>query len=398
VDDGAWWHVLSARERRNYSRFCVSVLDDPESLWRHAYSRGLGDAERCVLLALPGLPALVPIPDLETAYAAAARGRSVSASRGAFEAALRVLQDSFVRVTDWGRGRLYVSAVNPSLIDFLKAQLASTPGELARTLAGSTYFEQVTLLQGVAIDAELPEHEWAEGLAAAVARTLESHPPGADPMQEGRRRREPEHFSERLERVLGWCQTAPSLTEQLTPFIAAFLSSKRKEIENGGFHAMAYWPRLLVALHHAGFAVADELATMKAHVLSDGETLMGFEAFRELQRVEPPLFTVDETAGMKDRFAGWAESCLDEAPAYFEDMEEFEQFEGLARVFAVDLADEAVDIARDEIYEVQAEREAEAREELDVDQDEDDYRGGASRADFGDWEQIDSMFGTLGDK
>jgi hypothetical protein len=395
---GLGGHVLSARERGSYARFCVSVLDDPESLWRHAYSRGLGDAERCVLLALPGLPALVSISDLESAYAAAARGRSISAARGAFEAALKVLQDSFVRVIDWGRGRLYVSAVNPSLIDFLKGQLASTPGELARTLAGSTYFEQVTLLQGVAIDAGLPEHEWVEVLAAAVGRTLDGTPPGADPMQEGRRRHEPEHFSERLERVLGWCQTAPSLTEQLTPFIAAFLSSKRKEIENRGFHAMAYWPRLLVALNRAGFVVAEELAMMKAHVLSDGETLVGFEAFRELQKVEPPLFTVAEAAGVTDRFAGWAESCLDEATGYFEDMEEFEQFEDLARVLGVDLADEALDIARDEIYEVQAEREAEARQELDVDQDEDDHRDGASHADFGDWEQIDSMFGTLGDK
>ncbi|MFI4990529.1 MAG: restriction endonuclease [Solirubrobacterales bacterium] len=392
---GLGGHLLTFRERAQYSRFCISVLDDPESLWRHAYSRGLGDAERCVLLALPGLPAVVPISDLESSYAAAARCRALSPSRSAFEAALKVLQDSFVRVIDWGRGRLYVSAVNPSLIDFLKTQLASMPGELVLTLAASTYFEQVTLLRGVAVEMGLPEHEWAKGLAAAVGRTLEADAPGADPRENGWRRREPEHFSDRLERVVEWCHDAPVFAEHLAPLISSFLSSKREEIFDGGSQTMVYWPRLLVALGNAGFDVTEQLTSMKRRVLDKGETFAGFEAFRELQKVEPTLFTIAESAAMKDRFAGWADGCLDEATGYFEDMEEFERFEDLAVAFGIELADEAVDIAREEIHEVQAEREAEARLEIDADQDEED-RSGGGRPSFGDWEQIDSMFGTLG--
>lgn len=392
---GLGGHILSVAERKQYSRFCMSVLDDPESLWRHAYSRGLGDAERCVLLALPGLPAVVPISDLETAYAAAARCRGLSPSQGAFEAALKVLQDSFVRVIDWGRGRLYVSAINPSLIDFLKTRIASTPGELTLTLAASTYFEQVTLLQGLAVEAGLPEHEWAEVLAAAIGRTLEADAPSADPLQDGESLREPDDFSERLERVVGWCHTAPGFAEHLAPYVSSFLASKRTEIVDGGFRTMVHWPRLLVALSTV-FDVRKQLASVKRRVLDSGDTLAGFEAFRELQKVDPPLFTIAESAAMKDRFAGWAGGCLDEATGYFEDMEEFERFETVADAFGIELADEAMDIARDEIYEVQAEREAEARQEIDVDQDEDDYRGAGGRSSFGDWEQIDSMFGMLG--
>jgi hypothetical protein len=391
---GLGGHVLSARERARYSRFCMSVLEDPESLWRHAYGLGLGDAERCLLLALPGLPANVPIADLEAAYAVAAARRAINPSRSAFEAALKVLQDSFVRVIDWGQGRLYVSAMNPSLIDFLKTQLAAAPGEFALALAGSAYFEQVTFLHGIADEAALPESEWAKDLATAVGRTLERDAPGADPLQDGSRRREPEHFSERLERVVGWCPPAPRLAEHLAPFIATLLSSKQREIADGGIHTLVYWPRLLVALNSAGFDVAEQLASMSRRVLDRGDTLVGFEAFRELQSAQPALYTLGEAAATTDRFASWAAGCLDEATGYFDEMEEFERFEDLAQAFGVELAEEAVDIAREDIHEVQAEREAEAARE--VDQDEEDYRTGGGHSNDRDWEQIDSMFGMLG--
>jgi hypothetical protein len=391
---GLGGHVLSARERARYSRFCMSVLEDPESLWRHAYGLGLGDAERCLLLALPGLPANVPIADLEAAYAVAAARRAINPSRSAFEAALKVLQDSFVRVIDWGQGRLYVSAMNPSLIDFLKTQLAAAPGEFALALAGSAYFEQVTFLHGIADEAALPESEWAKDLATAVGRTLERDAPGADPLQDGSRRREPEHFSERLERVVGWCPPAPRLAEHLAPFIATLLSSKQREIADGEIHTLVYWPRLLVALNSAGFDVAEQLASMSRRVLDRGDTLVGFEAFRELQSAQPALYTLGEAAATTDRFASWAAACLDEATGYFDDMEEFERFEDLAQAFGVELAEEAVDIAREDIHEVQAEREAEAARE--VDQDEEDYRTGGGHSSDRDWEQIDSMFGMLG--
>lgn len=85
---------------------------------------------------------------------------------------------------------------------------------------------------------------------------------------------------------------------------------------------------------------------------------------------------------------------MDEATGYFDDMEEFERFEDLAQAFGVELAEEAVDIAREDIHEVQAEREAEAARE--VDQDEEDYRTGGGHSSDRDWEQIDSMFGMLG--
>lgn len=391
---GLGGHVLSASDRKHYSRFCMSVLEDPQSLWRHAYARGLGGAERCLLLVLPGLPANVPIADLEAAYADAAAPRGINPSRSAFEAALKVLQDSFVKVIDWGRGHLYVSAINPSLIDFLKTQLAEAPGELALTLAGSTYFEQITFLHGVAREAGLPERDWAEDMAAAVGRTLERSAPGADPLQDGRRRGEPEHFSERLERVVGWCQLGSSLAENLAPVIATLLSSKHEELVDGGYSALMYWPRLLVALNSAGFDVADQLASIRRRVLASGDTLVCFEAFRELQTVQPALFTLAEAATKKDRFASWADGCLDEATGYFEDLEEFDRFEDLAQAFGVELAEQAVDIARDDIHEAQAEREAEAARE--VDQDEEDYRTDVAHSGLGDWEQIDSMFGTLG--
>lgn len=45
-------------------------------------------------------------------------------------------------------------------------------------------------------------------------------------------------------------------------------------------------------------------------------------------------------------------------------MEEFDRCEDLAQAFGVELAEEAVDIARDDLHEVQAEREAERHAKL----------------------------------
>ncbi len=386
-------HQLTAKERAHYSRFCVSVLDDPQGLWRHAYGRGLGDAERCLLLQLLGLPANVPIRDLETAYVAAAEGRSLTASRSAFEAALKVLQDSFVKITDWGRGHVYVSAMNPSLIDFMKAQLLDAPGEIGLALVGSTYFEQVAFLRDVASEGDIPETEWAKELADAVARTLEQGGPGADPLQDGLSRRESEHFSDRLLRVLDWCESRPLLVAHLAPFVSGVLQTKEREISGGGIQTLAYWPRLLVGLDRTGFDVRDELAALKKRALAAADTLLGFEALRELQHVQPAVFTIPEWATVKDRFAAWADGCLEEVSGYFDDMEEFERFEGVAEALGVGLDDAAVDVARDEMYEVQAALEAEAAREVDPDFDDDRDSGGSYVT---DWEQIDSLFGTLG--
>ena len=73
-------------------------------------------------------------------------------------------------------------------------------------------------------------------------------------------------------------------------------------------------------------------------------------------------------------------------------MEEFERFEMTATALGVYLDEDAVGYARDEMYEVQAEREAEANSAINPDFDDTD-RGTPRVA---DWEQIDALFSRLG--
>ena len=385
---GLGGHTLTAENRREFAKFCISVLDDPQSLWLYAYSRGLTDTERCLLLQLPGLKADVPLQDLEDAYRLAAEHRGLPAGHSGFEAALKVVQDSFVSIRDWGRNQVLVSALNPSLIDFLKQQLLDEPTEIAVALGGSRFFGQVAVLHELAVESGRPPEGWAPQLAEAVERTFREGE-GRDPTPATPRGGD--EVEERLRRIVDWCRQDGRVTGYLEPFVTAFLAEREEEIGGRGASVLAYWPKTLVELDAVGFEVRELLSALTERAV-ESDTLYGYEALCDLRPVEPPLLSIREWADIQDRFTSWAEGCLEESSGWFDDMDEFSRFEDTAEVLSVSLNEDALTAARDEMYEVQAEREAEARAGIDPDYERDEYERPTST----DWDQVDALFGMLG--
>ncbi len=164
-------HRLSAQEQRNFPAFCVHALEHPRQLWDHAYRHGISDAERALLLAMPGLGARVGAPDLERAFEASCAARGVDATQGRFMRSVAVLDESFLTSTRV-EGDSTFSFANPSLLDFLQAQISQSLPDSRIALASAAYFEQVIWLYGALSRSGLPPDELAEDFSKAFSRTF----------------------------------------------------------------------------------------------------------------------------------------------------------------------------------------------------------------------------------
>jgi hypothetical protein len=225
-------------------------------------------------------------------------------------------------------------------------------------------------------------------LAVAVERTFRE---GEDRDRTPDAPRGTDEAEERLRRITDWCRQDRRVAGDLKRFVTAFLAERQAEIRGGSVYALAYWPKTLVELDAVGFEVRELLSALRERA-TESDTLYGYEALCDLRRMEPPLLSVREWADVQDRFGSWAEGRLEDAPEWFDDMDEFSRFEDTAGVLAVRLDEDALTVARDEMYEVQAEREAEARAEIEPDYEPEEYERPTST----DWDQIDSLFGMLG--
>ena len=119
----------------------LRALDDPESLWRHAYERQISERARHLLQVRATLPAYVLLKDLKTAFRAFT-GTPLMDLDIAFEVALRELDGSFLR-SQLISGTLVVSFANPSISDFLAHRLEGDLSCVDSLLAHSVFFEQV---------------------------------------------------------------------------------------------------------------------------------------------------------------------------------------------------------------------------------------------------------------
>jgi hypothetical protein len=138
-------HRLTEEDNADYVSFAVAALDDPARIWRYGFEHQLKEAERAVLLVLVTMPDQVEHDDLERAFEAFAEVARISTRRRAFERALRVVDDSFVR-TSQGVGKIFVRAYDPSVADFLASYLQESPADARLTVRGAVFFEQVRAL------------------------------------------------------------------------------------------------------------------------------------------------------------------------------------------------------------------------------------------------------------
>ncbi len=392
--------TLSAAEKRDFSRFCISVLDHPTRLWSHVYDHGVGPAERCLLLQLACLGDRVLLSDLETAYQAAARGCDLPVGRSAFEAALKVLQDSFVtiRSVGLGAGPDYVSALNPSLIDFLKAQLLDDPGEIVKALAGAWFYEQVAVLADLACEHQPAIEGWVQELGGAIARTIRRECPDAAGLLSGLHRPGEDRLSGRLWRAAEWCKVTPALKPHLEQVATDVLDTLMRDLPvevDGSKQSKGWsWWMLIDALAQAGFEVSGAAKAVKRQAAAR-HSLDGYELLCKVHDGYPALFDVGEWEALRSRFAGWARECLERPSAWFDELDELRRLAVIADGMAVELDPAAFASAREEVSQSPWEcrfREVElAAERRDLEWAEEP----PPRWRSSDEEQIDALFGRL---
>jgi hypothetical protein len=166
-------HTLTEADNMDYLRFAVEALDDPTRLWRHGFENQLDAPQRGVLFVLAGLPDRAELGDLEAAFSTYCGAAGIPLVGRAFERALQVLDDSFVRI-ELLSGGTFVRFYDASVEDFLGAYLRASIADARAVLRSAIYFEQAERFARLLRDPEVPRSELADDLLDALERCLES--------------------------------------------------------------------------------------------------------------------------------------------------------------------------------------------------------------------------------
>lgn len=126
-----------------FPKFIEGHLEDPTSVWRHAFENQLSDCAQIVLISLATLPERVNVDSLRLCVAAYMSPIVLSAH--SFRTALKALDGMYISIFEY-QGHQVVQISNPSLYDFLVRYVAADPGILQHILDTTPYFEQLSAM------------------------------------------------------------------------------------------------------------------------------------------------------------------------------------------------------------------------------------------------------------
>ena len=385
-------HELSAAEKADYAEFCLSVLENPEPLWTHAFEQGLRDGERALLVSLLGLPRRVSETDAESAFNAACEARSIELTEQRFMRSMGGLVDSFLS-SDGGSGSIYLSFINPSVIDFLRIYLRASRADAELAIGGAHFFEQVEWLWGaLSGEGEAPSAELAGAFARALEATLwTAAPEGSDWWMQRHRWNQSEgtRVQGRLGLVLSFAEAMPELGAELG-WLQGAGERWLAGIDGGDTAIDSATPRLLAELAKATeIDLASGARAIRVQIEQMNVDVDRWEYLSDLHYAIPGTFTDAEWEKACRAFSEYLEYAVEEPGAYLSSPEEIGTLEDLVTYFDAVIEDDLFDRARETMAE-------EADEEPEPD---DDYYGHGEResADFGESdEDIDALFSRLG--
>jgi hypothetical protein len=136
---------LSGIPRSKYITRFIATLDNPEELWRHAFTSQILPESRILLMILVTLPRQIFLEDLGTAFTSYCDKNASVDNRDQSEMlrrALKELEGSFINVNKSAEN-IYVEFQNPSVRDFLQSYLAANWTELRRVIVAIASFDQL---------------------------------------------------------------------------------------------------------------------------------------------------------------------------------------------------------------------------------------------------------------
>jgi hypothetical protein len=163
----------------------MATLDNPITLWEHAFENQISAAARSLLLVLVSTGQEVVLEHLASAFASyqtlCSRKYNSPSSPEDFSRALRELEGTFVAIRKYASATT-VALHNPSIADFLVHYLRGKPQYVGDIIEACVYHDQlyrtITLLTDGKLTGEglEPLRPHTGSIAAAVERTLASPP------------------------------------------------------------------------------------------------------------------------------------------------------------------------------------------------------------------------------
>jgi energy-coupling factor transporter ATP-binding protein EcfA2 len=129
---------IEAKTPDEYRKFIIDNFNDPVKIWRNAYRRQIGDAERWLLNTLLTFEGPVEIKTLEQAFNQRL-DREPAQEINAFKTALIRLDGGFITIKS---GK--VNLRNPSIKDFLLNFLGTDRQEISRILNAVRFIQQIS--------------------------------------------------------------------------------------------------------------------------------------------------------------------------------------------------------------------------------------------------------------
>jgi DNA polymerase III delta prime subunit len=349
--------ALKLPEPKAYLGLALSVLDDPSGMWGQTFRQELGADERALLLAVISARSEVTEADLRALYDAVAPRVGAEAGQEAFQDSLRSLDDSMLR-TYHDVGRVFAAGRDPSVDDYLQAHVAGHPEHALALLESARAFEQVQWLVREANVDRLPEV--ADPLAAAVMRTYEVAPIrwreilwNDDP--EPTTTRENRNLPRRLLAIHGFMQRLPALEPHLRMWwqqrLGALLTGLGAEQHNQRSELLA-----LVKTARGAIAASDGASKALAEFMADALYFnQRWSALIELHDLCPQLFSSQRWEQLRVECEAWALNSLTEVED-LRDVEEVDEIVRVANRMGLQVDDQLVEDARDQVLELRGSR------------------------------------------
>lgn len=357
-------HRPSDEEKEDYASYCLSVLNNPQQLWSHAFEQGLGATERAMLTSMLGLPRRASDRDVEAAFESACNAQGLPVAGRQFIRSLEVLDDSFLR-SDGGADS-HLSFINPSLVDFLRNYLLASPADAEQAIRGAHFFEQVVWLWNALSPTDgSPPPRLARAFSEAFGRTLESAVVEGsglslifELMDAPWTWDDHPVLQSRLQRVLKYVDETPELADH----VEVWIDIGRKwlsDVGNTSAPVDTATPRLLPGLSKLGafdLTASGEIVRAVVEQMDSGPERWG--CVDELHDAVPDLFSDAEWTEICRGFGEYLEEVLDDPVAWLDGPNEVDTLE-----FHYMSLDSSVDTERFE----------EARELLSEEDPDDDY-------------------------
>jgi DNA polymerase III delta prime subunit len=336
-------HRLDDADRQDYAAFCLTVLDKPDALWEHAYDHGLTPDARRVLLTLPWHPASVPVATLEQAFYETAWWEDAPVSPRSFTQALSLLRDSFVRL---GQDET-VSAINPSLIDFLRRRLAEDPDQLVTSIVLADSFEQLGELHDI----------WAAGGRAGGSKIADALASGlVSPLMEVKPRRpnrwnhvsgpdREERRIRRLFRVCSWIADAPMLAQAFHGPVTTIMNLLVDGIGYTTANFLPLYVDLAKDLRSIEVDASPLVEVTRRWAMGRAPSYFAFEALIKLRDDALMTFTTEQWAEVQGAFEAEIDQAFENPCAYFGDLDALDLFAKTADELGVELEPSALDDA-----------------------------------------------------